>query len=358
MVAVGHVDALPTPLGACIAVIEDLETMQIMQVPLEAHVLAIHLEGVQSLVAARIAGGFKEPQRSVVEVAHEGASVVDAHLLDLAGQGMLALLDEGLGHGTDILDATVEPHGRIDAVRQQIAGDAGTRGLHVQAPKSRPALRQFRIDRPILEEVGAVVEYLAELAGIDQLLGQHHGRASAVVVPNHVRNLGLLDGLHHGFSLLGIEGQRLLAQDHFSSLRRCDGNLGVKVVRDGDIHHVDVVPSDELLPIRFDGLIAPTICELLSLRGIARADRLEDDLIARREEVPDLGECVGVGAPHEAVADETDAKLFFGHRYPWLGDARTIGCREGGRQSRVATRPSVSRYNGNEPDGSVTHLCA
>ena len=329
-------DALPTALGTDIAVIENLEAMQVVQVPLEAHVLAIHLEGVESLMAAGITGGLKETQRTVVEVAHEGARVIDAHLLDLAGQGVLALFDKRLGHGADILNTAIEPHGRIDAVRQQVAGDTRTRGLHIQTPQGRPALRQVRINRPVLQEVGAVMEHLAEFAGVDELLGQHYGRASAVVVPNHVRNLGLLDGLHHGFSLRGVQRQRLLAQDHLARFGGGDGDLGVEVVGDSDVHHINVVASNELLPIRFDGLITPAIGELLGLGGITRTNCLQDDLIARREEVPDLSKCVGMGASHEAVADETDAKLFFGHRYPWLGDGWTIRGRKGGPQSPVA----------------------
>ena len=64
-------------------------------------VFAVDFEGVQRLVAAGVAGGFEVGQRAVREAAEEGAGIVDADLLDLAGEVVLALLDERLGHGGD-----------------------------------------------------------------------------------------------------------------------------------------------------------------------------------------------------------------------------------------------------------------
>ena len=71
-----------------------------------------------------------------------------------------------------LLDAAVEPDGRVDAVGEQIAGDAAAGRRHVEPPKPRAALRQIGRDRPVLQEVGAVVEDLPELALVDELLGQ------------------------------------------------------------------------------------------------------------------------------------------------------------------------------------------
>jgi hypothetical protein len=57
--------------------------MEVVEVPLEGAVLAVDLEGVEGLVAAGVAGGLEEAEGAVVEMAEEGAGVVDADLLTL-----------------------------------------------------------------------------------------------------------------------------------------------------------------------------------------------------------------------------------------------------------------------------------
>ena len=74
--------------------------------------------------------------------------------------------------GGDFVDAAVQPHRGVDAVRQQIAGDAAAGHGHVQPPEAFAALRQVGGDGPVLEEFGAVVEDPAEPALVDQLLGE------------------------------------------------------------------------------------------------------------------------------------------------------------------------------------------
>ena len=76
----------------------------------------------------------------------------------LPGEVVLALLDERLGHGRDVVDAAVEPEGRVDAVGEQVAGDAAAGRVHIEPPQPGAALRQVRRDRPVLQELGAVVE--------------------------------------------------------------------------------------------------------------------------------------------------------------------------------------------------------
>src|SRR5438128_11469122 len=106
---VGDVNRAPAAEPAFVLVIEVLEAVQVVQVPLDRGVLAVDLEGVEGLVAAGVARRFKEAERAVREAAEEGAGVVDADLLDLAGELVLALLDEGLGHGVDVGDGAVKP---------------------------------------------------------------------------------------------------------------------------------------------------------------------------------------------------------------------------------------------------------
>ena len=93
-------------------VVEVLQAVQVVQVPEDGRVLAVDLERVERLVAARVARGFEGGERAVVEARQEEAGVVDADRLHLAGEIVLAALDEGLGHGRDFVDAAVQPHAR------------------------------------------------------------------------------------------------------------------------------------------------------------------------------------------------------------------------------------------------------
>ena len=81
------------------------------------------------------------------------------------------------------------------ASRSPVTPRAG--GGDVEPPEAGAALGQVGGDRPVLEEVGAVVEDPAEPALVDELLGERDGRHAAVVVPDDVGHAGLLDRLDH-----------------------------------------------------------------------------------------------------------------------------------------------------------------
>src|SRR6202022_1138949 len=186
-------------------------------------------------------GRFERAQGAVVEAAQEGAGVVDADLLHLAGEVVLALLDKGFGHGVKGGDAAVEPQRGVDAVREQVTGDAAAGRRHVKAPEALAALRQFGADGPILEELGAVMEDTAEATLVDQLPGERDRGYAAVVVPDHVRHARLFNGLDHLLALLAVHRQRLLAQDHLAGPGGGQGNLRVRVVRRADVDQVNVL---------------------------------------------------------------------------------------------------------------------
>ena len=98
--------------------------MQVVQVPENRRVLAINFKRVECFVAARVARRFKRRQRSVREPREKSAGVIDADLLDFAGEVVLALSDKRFRHGVDFVDGAVKPHRRVDAVREKVAGDA------------------------------------------------------------------------------------------------------------------------------------------------------------------------------------------------------------------------------------------
>ena len=89
-----------------------------MQVPRDGSVFAVDFKSVKRIVAPRVAGRFKDPERSIAEPGQKRAGVVDSNFFHFSGQIMFALFDEGFGHRVDFVDAAVEPEGRVNAMRQ------------------------------------------------------------------------------------------------------------------------------------------------------------------------------------------------------------------------------------------------
>ena len=199
----------------------------------------------------------------------------------------------------------------------QVAGDATAGGRGVQTPKTFAALGEIGADGPVLQEVGAVMKNLAELAAIDNLLGQGDGRDAPVVVPDRIRHTGFLDGIDHRRTLLGGAGQRLFAQHHLTRLGGSDGDLSVLIVGCANVDGVNVIALDQLAPISFVTLVAPLFGEGFGAILRAAAHRLEHRPMAEiREEVTNALVPVRVSPAHEAVADEPDVEGFlFAHDY-------------------------------------------
>ena len=173
-------------------------------------------------------------------------------------------------------------------------------------------------DRPVLEEVGAVVEDPAEAPFVDHLLDQPDGGHSAVVVPDRVGNLGILDRLHHRLPFDQVHRKGLLAEDHLARLRRGDRDLGVAVVGSADIDRVDVLAGDELPPVGLDGFVTPLLGEGAGARLVAAADGLEHRAIREVEEVVHTLVAIGVRPAHEAVTHQADVQRFLRcHESTW-----------------------------------------
>ena len=177
--------------------IEVRQAVQIVQVPGDRGVLAVDLQGVERLVAAGVAGRLEGGERAVVEARQEGAGVVDADRLDFPGQRVLALLMKV----SVIAETRSMPPLSQSAVSMQCARRSPVTPLPATLTSSRhsaapPCGRSLR-DRPVLQELGAVMEDPAQPALVDELLGQRHGRDAAVVVPDHIRHAGGFDRLHH-----------------------------------------------------------------------------------------------------------------------------------------------------------------
>jgi len=148
-------------------------------------------------------------------------------------------------------------------------------------------LRQVGVDRPVLEEVGAVVEDLSEASFFDEFFGESDRGDLTIVVPDRVGNAGLLDRLDHLFAFGPVHRQRLFTEDHLAGCGAGEGDFLMQVVGRANVDRVDVLSFDEFSPIAFDGLIAPLIGELLGLGGIAGGDRFQGRTVFEIEEVID-----------------------------------------------------------------------
>jgi tRNA G37 N-methylase Trm5 len=123
--------------------VEVLKSMEIVEIPERGGVLAVDLERVERLVTASVARCLEHRQRAVGKSHQNSARVIYPDRFDLAGQVVFALLDEGFGHRRDFADRAVEPQRRVDAVRQEIAGNAAAGHVDVEPPKPFPTLRQI-----------------------------------------------------------------------------------------------------------------------------------------------------------------------------------------------------------------------
>src|SRR5262245_20636587 len=106
---------------------------------------------------------------------------------------MGAFLDKGLGHRRDRIDIAIEPDGGVDAMSEQVTGNAAAGRGDIEPPKARAALRELGGNSPVLQELGAIMEDSAKFPFIDKLLGKRDSGNSAVVVPNHVRHFSFLN---------------------------------------------------------------------------------------------------------------------------------------------------------------------
>ena len=145
------------------------------------------------------------------------------------------------------------------------------------------------------------------------LLGQRDGRHAAIVVPDHVRHLGLLDGLDHlqafgPFIASGFSHRIILpAWAAAMAISACE-LFGVQMSMTSMS-----LRSMQLPPVGLDRFVAPLLGERLDLVGAAGADGLEHRPIGEVEEVIDLAIGIGMGPAHEAVADHADVQGFAGH---------------------------------------------
>ena len=108
-----------------VAVVEVLQAVQVVQVPDDRGVLAVDLERVERLVAAGVAGRFEHGRASRSSKRQRNAQASSMPTFStLPVRLCLRSLTNVSVIAVTLLIGAVEPEGRVDAVGQQVAGDA------------------------------------------------------------------------------------------------------------------------------------------------------------------------------------------------------------------------------------------
>ncbi len=154
------------------------------------------------------------------------------------------------------------------------------------------------------------MENSAQPAFVNQLFGESNGRNAPVVVPNHVGHFGVFHSFDHRFRFRRIASQRLFAHDHLAGFRSGNRNLGVRVVRAGDIDQVDILVVYECSPVRNGRFITPPVSKQHGLFAVSRTDAFQNRLVRRVEEIRHLAKRVRMRAAHEAAADDSNVQFF------------------------------------------------
>ena len=158
MIAVGDVERAPAAQPALVAVIEILQPVQIVQIPGDRGVLAVDLERVERLVAAGVAGRLEGGERAVGEAGEKRAASSMPTFSTLPVRVCWRSLMK-----VSVMPQTssMAPLSHI-AVSMQWASRSPVTPLPATLTSRRQsacaALRQVLGDRPVLQELGAVVK--------------------------------------------------------------------------------------------------------------------------------------------------------------------------------------------------------
>ncbi len=99
------------------------------------------------------------------------------------------------------------------------------------------------------QELGACRAHLTDGALIDQLAGHRHTGPLPVDESDLGDEPARCGGLAQPMGVVGVERQRLLAQDVLAVCQCVEGDVDVGVVRGADVDDVDVVRRRDLLPL-------------------------------------------------------------------------------------------------------------
>ena len=229
------------------------------------------------------------------------------------------LADEGLAHAADLDDVAEQEAGEGQRVRCHVAERARAREPAIVAPGER----EVGIAHHVLIEGAAKHGDLAERAFRMSWRAKRMRRVLQVVEADQRGEAGGLGRLGHRPGLGRGVGERLLAVDRLAGGECGERDLGVHVVRRGDVHDVDARVLDHGAPVRGPAGKAELLGAGLGPLRIDVGDHLElgdRGLGAEHQRHVAIGD--GMGLAHPASTDQPNANLHHRSSLPVIALAR------------------------------------
>ena len=180
-------------------------------------------------------------------------------------------------------------------MRVDIAMRPAARILFLHAPKTR----SLWIHQPTLGVAGVVVANLAKRPLFNHFLRLSDGRYAAVVVADHVSDLGLGDSLQHLAALFNIHRQRFFAENVFARLGRSNRDLGMGIIRRIDIDDIDLGIGNNIAPVRGSMIPSVLLAGLLDSGSVPATDRVQPNIVLHIEKTRCLTPAIAVRLAHE-----------------------------------------------------------
>ena len=297
---------LEAALGLGIIVTIDLHLILIFLIVYDTAVRHLDLIAERHLAARSQTVGEDRAARAVRKVEHELYNVVVFDRQHAGGVLRVGALGHNdLCHAADLGNIADEVLRQGKRVACQITQRTGRgRGL-----EHAPLVLLIRIVVVVLIVHAAEVDDLAKLARRDQLLDILLDWVADVIEADRSHNAGVLDYLGRINRLLRGHGQRFFAVDVLAVLCCLDRNRAVRSVRRGDVHQFNFGVRNDLVPVGRPALEAVFLRKRLRVIAvhIGYNDQLRYIIIA--ENVVYRLVCGGMGAAHEACADQSDLDL-------------------------------------------------
>ena len=202
-------------------------------------------------------------------------------------------------HARDLADQMA---GHVDHVAADVGAAAAARDRLLQPPGDR----HRRVEPVVVEEMAAVVDDLAELAGRDQLPGEGGPGPFAIDEAHLMRPPARGRRPVHGLGRLEGVGERLFAEHVLALGEGVLADLGMGVVGRQHQHEIDVGGAGHVPPVPAELPPAPGLRGPLAEPGIEVGHAPPLDRGQVRRQPVHGAEREGIGARHEAAADHAN----------------------------------------------------
>ena len=225
----------------------------------------------------------------------------------LQGQGVEGV---SVGEVAALVAVADEPAHEVDGVDGLV--DDGAAALHLPSALPVAAGVVFGGTAPGDVALGGLDG--AEAAAVEGVLDEDGAGVVAVLEDDAERLAGLVGGVDHGLRLFHGDGHGLLREDVAAQLQGADSHGRVQVVRQADVHDVQLLLGDHLLEVRVGLLAAEQLGACLGalLDEVAAGDQL-DALLGLRGHAMERR--------NTATADDADSQFLLHNvrMLPYLG---------------------------------------